>query len=160
MDFHFGSLKDVRAEGGDGQTREGYFKDQVIALVHVRGVNKPLAVIVQCLNGVFQLPENMQRAGMQHLGNYTPVERFTIGPREGLTHHVDFPTAINLADRFDLPLYKGREMSTARRITPDQARALEDRTDWVQVTVYVVEGDIFDLRDSTFIPSSRRLGDH
>ena len=30
VDFHFGSLKDVRAEGGDGQTREGYFKDQVI----------------------------------------------------------------------------------------------------------------------------------
>ena len=75
---------------------------------------------------------------------------FTIGPREGLIHHVDFPTAIDLADRFGLGLYRGRLMSTAQLITPAQARRLQNRTDWEQVTVRVYSGDRFDLNHMTY----------
>lgn len=156
VDFRFGSMKNVRADGGDGQTREGYFNDQIVALVYVRGSTRPLAVIVQCLNGVYVLPEDLDAQNMQHIGSYRPVERFTIGYREGLIHHVDFPTAIVLAEQHQLDLYRTQVMSDRNKITPAQARALESRTDWIQVTVRVYEGDTFDLRTREFIPSRRR----
>jgi len=63
---------------------------------------------------------------------------------------VDFPTAIDLADRFGLALYRGRLMSTATLITPAQARLLQNRTDWEQVTVRVYRGDRFDLNRMTY----------
>lgn len=109
---------------------------------------------MQCLNGTFATPDQLR--GLQAVGSHTPQEQFVIGPREGLIHHVDFPTAISLAERFDLPLYRGRYIGEAFRISPQAARALEGTTDRLQVTVYVVEGDRFDLAAPTFTPSPRR----
>jgi hypothetical protein len=153
VEFRFGSLNNVRAESRDGE-RRGYFENQLIALVYPRGSRVPMSVIVQCLNGTFALPEELER--LQAVGSHTPQERFTIGPREGLIHHVDFPVAIDLAERFNLPLYRGRSFNQRFRITSDQARRLESTTDRLQVTVYVVEGDRFDLVNMTFTPSPRR----
>lgn len=152
--FFFGSMDNVRAVDGDGNMHEGYFRDQLVARVDIRGHEKPIDVIVQCLNGVMSLPEDL--AALQPLGTATPEQRFTIGPREGLVHHVDYPVAIDLAQRFNLPLYRGQHMTETARITPDQARQLEPMTDRVQVTVQVYEGDTFDLMRMSFTPSSRR----
>lgn len=156
VEFRFGSLDGVRAEGGDGQTREGYFRDQIIALAYPHGAQKPLAVIVKCLNGLMALATDLD--GLQPIGSYTPIERFTIGPREGLTTYVDYPTAVDLAERFNLPLYRGKSQRDRYRIRPMEARRLETQTDWVQVTVGVVEGDAFDLQANRFTPSPRRRG--
>lgn len=156
VEFLFGSLNKVTAESGDGRNRHGYFEDQLVALVYVRGQSKPIKVIVHCLNGIFSTEDDLK--GLQAVGSHTPMERFTIGPREGLIHHVDFPVAIDLAERFRLPLYRGKDMNPRNRITPDQARALENTTDRLQVTVYVVQGDRFDLAADTFTPSPRRRG--
>jgi len=154
VEFRYGSLQDVAAESGDGETRHGFFEDQIIALVYIQGAEFPITVIVECLNGIFTLPEQLR--GLQLVGDHAPRERFTIGPREGLTHHVSYATAIDLATRFNLPLYRGRNLGAQNRITPTEARALESQTDRVQVTVRVFEGDVFDLRRMQFIPAPRR----
>ncbi|KKW48078.1 MAG: hypothetical protein UY99_C0014G0008 [Parcubacteria group bacterium GW2011_GWA1_59_11] len=153
VEFRYGSLNDVRAESRDGE-RYGYFENQIVALVHVGGVREPIAVIVQCLNGTFALLEQLN--ALQPVGSHVPQERFAIGPREGLIHHVDFPTAIAIAERHALPLYRGRDIRESNRITPAEARQMESTTDRLQVTVYVVEGDRFDLASGTFPPSPRR----
>lgn len=153
VEFRFGSLNDVVAESSEGQ-RRGYFEDQLVALVYTRGAREPIAVIVQCLNGTFALPKELR--SLQAVGSHTPQEQFTIGPREGLIHHVDFPVAIDLAERFNLPLFRGRTLNQRFQISPDQARRLESTTDRLQVTVYVVEGDRFDLINMTFTPSPKR----
>ena len=153
VEFRYGSLGNVRAESRDGE-RFGFFRDQLVALIHLEGTPNPIAVIVECLNGTFALPEELGR--LQTVGSHTPVERFRIGHREGLIHHVDFPTAIALAEHFRLPLYKGRKIAEKYQITPAEARLLEPTTSRLQVTVYVVQGDEFDLRHMTFTPSPRR----
>lgn len=153
VDFRFGSLENVRAESRDGN-RYGYFRNQLVALVNVEGASKPMAVIVQCLNGTFATEDELGR--LQQVGSHTPIEQFRIGYREGLIHHVDFPTAIHMAERFNLPLYRGRKMDAKHRITPAEARRLESTVDRLQVTVYVVEGDEFDLARMTFQPSPLR----
>ena len=154
VEFRFGSLDHVRAQDGAGNQHEGYFRDQLVARVYLRGDQKPVDVIVQCLNGTFFLPEDYNK--LQPIGSYNVAERFTIGPREGLIHHVDFPVAIDLAERFHLPLYRGRHMKDKAQISPAEARRLEPMTDRVQVTVQVYEGDAFDLVSMTYTPATRR----
>ena len=153
--FHYGSLNDVSAENGDGAQVRGYFRNQLIALAYHSGSTQPVAVIVECLNGTFVLPEQVGR-DLQLVGEHTPRERFRIGKGEGLIHHVDYPTAIAIAEQFRLPLYRGKTMRERAKITPDEARALESSTDRLQVTVHVVEGDEFDLVGMKFEPSYLR----
>lgn len=154
VEFLFGNLDSVKAEDGDGKNNEGYFKNQLVARVYVEERPGPVDVIVQCLNGMVALPEDMNK--LQSLDTYVPEEQFVIGPREGLTRHVDLITSIALAERFHLPLYSGKEQTKANLITAEQARAIN--TDLTQVTVGVVEGDKFDLRFMTFTPSPKRSG--
>lgn len=156
VEFLYGSMDYAVAESGDGQRRQGFFSNQLVAVVYPQG-REPIPVIVKCLNGTFMLPEDL-RQHLQMVGDHAPEERFTIGPREGLIHHVDFPTAIDMAQQFNLPLYRGRIIDDKFRITPDEARHLESTTDRLQVTVYVVEGDQFNLVSMTFTPSPRRGG--
>lgn len=151
VEFLLGSASGIKAEDRHGVVHEGYIKDQLLAKVKVVGVNKPITVIVECLNGTFDLP-----GGLQSLGRYTPEEQFVIGPREGLIHHVDFRTAIDLAERFNLPLYRTQNMDSRNRITPAIARSMESNTDRIQVTVQVYEGDRFDLVNMRFTPSPHR----
>ena len=153
VEFRYGSLENIGAESARGN-RFGYIRDQLVALVSIEGVKEPIVVIVQCLNGTFATEEDLHR--LQAVGSHTPIEQFTIGPREGLIHHVDFPTAIALAEAHRIPLYRGREMTERNRITPATARRLEPTTDRLQVTAYVVEGDRFDLAGGLFTPSPLR----
>ena len=110
-------------------------------------------MLVQCLNGTFLELDRVN--SLQTLGSHTPIERFAIGPREGLIHHVDFPTAMALAEQHRLEVYKTSRQIPANRISYADARAMEDRTDWTQVTVRVYPGDRFDLVNGTYTPANR-----
>lgn len=154
VEFFFGSLKKARAEDKVGTIHDGYFSDQLLAKVTICGRNEPLTVIVQCLNGTFLFPEDYGK--LQNLGSFVPRERFVIGPRQGLATYVDYPVAMDLAERFNLPLYRGRKIDPRNRITVAEARGMETNVNRVQVTVFVVEGDAFDLAAGTFTPSPRR----
>lgn len=151
--FYYGSLDNVSVESNGGAQRYGYFGDQLVALVKVVGVERPIQVLVECLNGTFIELDRIK--GLQAVGDHTPIEQFTIARGEGLIHHVDFPVAIDLAERHKLPLYRGKVMTEVNKITPMQARALEATTDRLQVTVRVTEGDQFDLRAGTYTRAPR-----
>jgi hypothetical protein len=90
---------------------------------------------------------------LQDLGTYEVNEVFTIAKGQGLAHHVAYLTAIDLAEHNNLSLYQGKEQVEKNRISPDQARQLATRTDWVQVTVRVFEGDKINLRTMTYEPA-------
>lgn len=152
VEFRFGSLDNIWAQEAGGESRFGYVEDQIVAIIHVVGTEKPLIVLVQCLNGTFISLD--QTSGLQSLGSHEPVEQFTIGPREGLVHHLDYPAAILTAQRFGLPVYKGSSQVPGNRITYAKAFSLESRTDWTQVTVRVFPGDTFDLANGIYDPAN------
>ena len=153
--FHFGSLNKVKAEDGNGQVVQGYFKDQLVARVRVAGQGKPIDVIVRCLNGTFELPEDLARAGMAPVGTQQPDERFTIGRSDNLVRHVGYRTAIDLAERYNLELVRGKGKAR-QKISPAEARRLESETDRVQVAATVYEGDRFDLVAGTYTPAPKQ----
>lgn len=154
IEFYYGSMEDVQAESATGN-RYGYFKNQLIAMVWLVDTKDPVKVIVECLNGTFAMAEDIQK--LQQVGSHTPLESFTIARNEGLLHHVDYPVAMDLADRFDLPLYRGKVVAEENRISVAEARELEATTDRLQVTVLVYEGDVFDLRRMTFKSPHRHI---
>lgn len=146
IDFYFGSLDKVAAENGEtGEMVNGHFRDQLLARVHLNGKSEPLTVLVECLNGVMftVLDDDLNRLNL--VGQHHPVMSFTVQRGHGLVHYVGYATAIDLAEQFNLPLCRGKNMGAANRITPDEARELSGRTDAVQVTVRVNAGDRFDL---------------
>jgi hypothetical protein len=148
VEFRFGSLEGIQGESASREYQRGFVKDELIATIFVTG-RDPFHVLVLCTNGMVAPLDDVQ--GLQLVGSHNvPMERFTIGRGKGLVHYVDYPLAIDLAERFRLPLYRGRDQRDANRITPAQARALENRTDWTQVTVGVKEGDVIDLRTGTY----------
>lgn len=154
VDFRFGSLEGVEAEDATGRRHRGYFENQLVARVSLAGVQQPIDVLVNCLNGLFALPGEMDR--LQPLYTAVPQQRFRIARREGLVHHVDYPVAMDLAQRFNLDLYQGRRMVPRKKITPQRGRELEPTTNRLQVTVKVYPGDEFDLVAMRFTPSSQR----
>ncbi len=143
VQFLFGTANGVKAEDGDGNMNSGKFEDQLIARVAIAGKDKPMDVIVQCLNGTFGLPGDLQA-----LSSRTPRQEFTIGAGEGLTTYVSMPTAIDIAPRFNLPLYRGKVLASRYEISPEVAATIN--TDVEPVTVRVYTGDHFDLVNMTF----------
>lgn len=155
VEFFFGSLNHVTADDGEGIKHTGYFKDQLVARVYLAdGTGQPIDVLVKCLNCWFVLPGQVEQ--LQSLGAARVVEVFTIERGWGLTRYVDYPVAIDIAERFNLPLYRGKAHTEQHRISSEEARRLEYNTDRVQVTVHVIEGDKFDLINMTFTPSPLR----
>lgn len=157
--FLYGSMENVLTESGDGNLYTGFFENQLVARVFTAEFKEPKTVLVLCLNGAeLSIPGEEQRDShdLIALGTYVPRMTFTIGQREGLVHYVPYQMAIDLADNFGLPLYRGRYFHENNRITPAVARSLEATTDAVQVTVYVKPGDYFDLRNMTYTPVNRR----
>ncbi|MDA1334748.1 MAG: hypothetical protein O2794_01875 [bacterium] len=153
VEFRYGSLGDIMAESGDDIERvNGYFENQLIAIVYVEQGVEPYIVIVECLNGTFITVDRWKT--LQAVGEHGITESFVIGRGEGLTHHVSYGTAIDLAERFELPLYVGNRMRSDRRITPNEARLID--TDHEQVTVKVGVGDFFDLRRMEYRKAGRQ----
>ncbi len=145
--FYFGSLNKARAEDKSGAVYDGYFENQLLADVAVQGRDKPVTVLVKCLNGTFLLPEDFQK--LQDLGTYQVTQQFTIEPGRGLVSYVDYPVAMDLAERHGLRLYRGRRIGQ-NPLSVTEARLLEKETDRVQVTVAVKPGDRFNLATDTY----------
>lgn len=144
--FLFGSASNVKAEDGTGKTNNGKFEDELIARVSIEGKDQPLDVIVQCLNGTFNLPGDLQE-----FNSRVPIQQFTIKAGEGLTTYVSMPTAVDLAKRFGLPMYRGKIIDRNYQISPEEAATIN--TDVTQVTVRVYPGDRFDLVNMQFYPA-------
>lgn len=153
VEFKFGDLDNIWAQEAGGERRFGYVEDQLVAVIQVAGVEKPIVVLVQCLNGTFMELDRVN--DLQSVGTHTPIERFVIGPREGLVHHVDYPAAIALAEEHRLPVYKTSVQIPSNRISYATARAMESQTDWTQVTVRVFPGDEFNLVNGTYTSANR-----
>lgn len=148
-------LDNVVANSAGGIQRTGQLRYQLVALMHIAGVSEPRKVAVECLNGIAVPLDRLVKAG-QSLGSHTPLERFVIRRRESLVTYLDYATAIDVAQRFGIPLYRGQKMTEHNLITPDEARKLEGTTNRLQVTAQVYEGDVFDLRNMRY--TSRKLG--
>ena len=148
--YSFGSGKAKGTLDATGIRHEGVFNDELVANVYLRPNNltkSPVKVFVRCLNGTFEI-EGDRRLGPASSG-------FIIKRDEGLCHHLDFLTSVWLAEKFDLPLYRGNKMKDKFRITPAQARNMN--TDKHQVTVLVYTGDEFNLfgNQAGYIPARR-----
>lgn len=148
VELFFGSIENTTASDGQGREHKGYFKDELVARVTLKG-GRTEDALVRCLNLWLELPRHLRN--LQRLSSIQMLEltQFTIGRGEGLIHYVDYAVAMTLAEKHNLPLYRGKVQQARFRITPDQARRLESRTDWEQITVGVYPGDSFNLRDGT-----------
>ncbi len=145
--YSFGSGKAKGVESGDSTRHNGHYNDQLYAIIKGGSCfGDSLIVFVQCLNGTFSL-----KGDGQSLGTYVP--EFTIDSLMGINRYVDYMMSIYLAEYFNIPIYKGRKMNEKFRITPAEARLLEDSIGNTQVTVKVYPGDHFHLGRMTYTRS-------
>lgn len=143
--YVFGSGQARQVASGDGKLHDGYFNDQLYAVVKGGACfGDSLMAFVRCFNGVFIIEGENQEV----IGTYEPV--FTIGKGQGINTYVDYRTSIWLAEKFKLTLYKGRAWDSSKVITPKQAYKLEPDLAEVPVTVRVFAGDHFDLGAMTY----------
>jgi hypothetical protein len=141
--YHYGSSK-AQAADKTGKIFKGQITDELVGFIYVKGKKDPVGVIVYCTNGTFgALSDNLRRVG-------TLPGNFTILKGQGINHHVDYQTAIMLAEHFNLPLYRGRIQTDENWITPAVAKNMESEIDRTQVTVKVFEGDNFNLNTMTY----------
>lgn len=157
VEFRFGSLEGVLAETGetnpDGTPKaaHGFFNEQLVALVFVEGREEPLAVIMECGNGLInRLPEDDR---FQVAGVAEPRVEFTIASGESLNDHTSHETALNFAEACGLTVTRGRGKDL-EVISVATARGLD--TDEVFVRVIVYAGDRFSLRGMTCTPARNR----
>lgn len=144
--YLFGSGKAKGVQSGDGNTYNGYYDEQLYAVIKGETCFKDsLVVFVQCLNGTFSLKGKT----VQNLGSYKP--RFTIEKGNGINAYVDYQTSIFLAEHFKLPVYVGRNPGIRKRISYQMAKDLEAHLGRKQVTVLVYPGDEFDLGTMTYV---------
>jgi hypothetical protein len=137
--YVFGSGTAKKVASGDGKQYDGYFNDQLYAVVKGDKCFKDsLMLFVACFNGVFTIENNKDN---QVIGTYEPS--FTIEKNWGLNHYVDYQTSIWIARYFNIPIYIGKNMD--KMITPDRALELEDSVAYYQIAPKVFPGDHFDL---------------
>lgn len=133
---------------------EGEFTGRLIAAIYIHGdVNNPHLYFVECVNGLVISVESKQN--VKRLGRTNNDFEFTIASGEGLCHHVSYETSIMMAESFALPLYRGRNQLQSKRITYAEGRSLRGKTDQIQVTVQVYEGDHFNLNTGVYTPAKR-----
>lgn len=147
--FNFGSAQNIKADDANGIEHAGYFSNELVASVFPRGGGKSVDVLVRCLNGYFIVDGG--EITLDRGWTETPIMQFKVEHPWGLTHYVDFPTAVELAERFDLKMFRGKGKREVE-ITPAQARLLRDKTDQVFVKVLVYHGDEFNLVDMVYKP--------
>jgi len=144
IEYRYGSGKAMDVASGDGNTYDGKFKSQPYAIVKGGECFKDsMFVFILCFNGTFSLSSSDSRI----IGHGSQV--FTIGRGKGINYYVDYRTSVWLAETFNLPLYKGKGWNEKNIINPEEALALENEIDRIQVTVKVFPGDRFDLRNMT-----------
>jgi len=140
--YKYGSGEAMDVASGDGNAYSGEFTSQPYAVVEGGDCfRNGLSVFILCFNGTFSLSSR----GSSTIGGGNSV--FTIEQGKGINHYVDYPTAIWLAENFDLALYKGKGWKD--QITPEEALSLEGTLDVNLVAVKVFPGDVFDLNNMT-----------
>lgn len=145
--YYFGSAE-AQAEDKSGKIFDGKIIDETVAFIYHDGSKEPFAVIVYCQNGMFGPMNELRRLGRANLA-------FVIGKGEGLNRYVDYQTSIMLAEYFNIPIYRGRQMNQSNLISGDEALSLESSLDQLQVTVKVYQGDQFDIGKMTYRPANR-----
>lgn len=144
--YAYGSAVKVKAEDLKRFIHDGEIRNELIASVKVKGIKKPVLVAVRCLNGLFELEGDF----FQEVASRNFISQFTIRRGEGLCHHVSYPVAIRLAERFKLPIYKSGRNIPEQKISVEEALVLENQTDQIQVMVRVYPQDHFDLNNMTY----------
>jgi hypothetical protein len=146
--YSFGSGKAKGAEDSSGHRFDGVYKDQLVAKIWTKPktkVGNPIIVLVVCLNGVIEI------AGDNRIGPAS--SEFVIQKNEGICPHVDFATSVWLAEKFNLPLYRGKIHRGGKRITPNQARRINTQHNQVSVLVYTGDRFILFGPDARYIPA-------
>ena len=142
--YRYGSGKAKNVTSKNGK-HSGPFKPQPYAVIKGGKCFKDsMYVFILCFNGTFSLTSS----DASNIGGGSP--RFTIAAGNGINSYVNYKTSIDLAETFHIPIYKGKGWDATNRITPAQARALENQIDQHQITVRVFEGDLFDLGNMTY----------
>lgn len=153
IDYRFGSMDGVVAERGDGEPVEGWFEDQLLAVVHVTGQTEPVVVIVRCSNGLIDFPgdqlESMTRVG----GNAGQNIWITVPPGGSLAQLVGYRTAIDMAERNGRALTRTQLGGRPERISYNEARALENATDRNFVFAPVYPGERLNPATLVIAPS-------
>jgi hypothetical protein len=145
--YYWGTQK-AQATDKSGKLFRGKIIDELVCFIYVHNKKEPTGVIVFCMNGALGLlKDELARVGK---GN----GEFRISEGEGINHHVDYQTAIRLAEQFNLPLYKGKIQREKFRITPSKAKTMENSVDKIQITVQVYTGDYFNLNTNTYTPAN------
>jgi hypothetical protein len=127
-----------RMENAEGDFSKVNFKDEIVVEV-IRPNQENLWVAISCLNGMLDIQG-------QPAISADALMMFTIEKGRGLSYYLaDDYWSINVAEEFDLPLFKGKKQSSKYLISPIQARELVPEVDKVQITVFVKEGWTFVL---------------
>lgn len=125
-----------RMENAEGKFTKVKFRDEIVVEV-IRSGKENFFVALSCLNGMLKIDGSSVVSGDANM-------KFTIASGQGLSRYLaDDYWAINVAEEFGLPLFRGRKMSDETRISPSEARNID--VAMIQVTVYVEEGWTFDL---------------
>ncbi len=144
IEYAFGSGKAKEVESGDGNSYDGYYADQLYAIVKGGSCFKDSTIVfIQCLNGTFVIDGE----SIFSLGFSQPV--FVIQKPNGINTYTDYRTSIWLAEVFGLKVHKGQGWS-GPIISYKEAYDLYDRLGETAVTVEVYDGDQFDLGNMTY----------
>jgi hypothetical protein len=149
--YYYGSAK-AQAENKNRELFKGKITDQLVGFIYYNDKGKQgiKGIIVYCQNGTFGTMENLQ----DQLSRVTTGSlEFIIEKGQGINRYVDYQTAINLAEHFNIDLYYGKIQKPKYKIDPTRARALEDNLAETQVTARVYTGDYFNLSTMQYIPA-------
>ena len=139
--YHYFNKKGIcNMENKKGIYTKVKFKDEFVVEV-IRPNKNKLWVSLLCLNGMLNISDTSGISG-------DALMEFTIQKGQGLSKYLaDDYWAINVAETFGLPIYKGKAQSKKYKITPTQARALVPNTATTQITVHTEPGWKFNLND-------------
>lgn len=119
------------------------FHDEIVIEV-IRPGKETLWVALSCLNGMLKID------GKSAISADAAMD-FVIAKGQGLSRYLaDDYWAINVAETFNLPLYKGKNQVEKFRINPAQARAIIPNTGITQITVYTEPGWHFVLKGNNW----------
>lgn len=125
-----------KMEDSKGKFTKVSFRNEIVVEV-IRPTQEKLWIAISCLNGMLDIVGEPGLSG-------NALTKFTIEKGQGLSRYLaDDYWSINVAEEFNLPLFKGKKQSQDNRITPEQARELIPENDKTQISVYVEEGWVF-----------------
>ncbi len=144
--YSYGSGEVRVVTDGEGNKLSGIFKNELIASLQLR-TRGVIRVFVRGLN------HGSEIFGNSYLGA-VPAQ-YIIRQDESLCHHLDYESALLLAKRYSLPIYKGKFMKPEFRISAAEAAKLDFRQ--VQISILVRAGDRLFVQgdDAWYVPAAQ-----